>query len=270
MRANAGCSTEYVCDGGGRGPCEKVAKTVREVQCLHVGGSGGVGSSGAGGVVVVAVVVAAVWRCWCYFGVYARVYWWDTHFGGAVVLALSPVTSHSLFLSNPSIHRDYPLCRPHGGHRTESDRARPGTTQDGCVSLTRGRQTRRGKDNPEINGTCCYVIVGPVPEQRDTGQEARGTFSFSITLHCRWLASFSFLRSFFLTRRSRVFPSLSLRSVKWHISKFFRTILWLTGCRRYHDSCIVFASFSFETFITSSIVLHTCISHEHTFDTRKI
>lgn len=177
VRANAGCSTEYVCDGGGRGPCEKVAKTVREVQCLHVGGSGGVGSSGAGGVVVVAVVVAAVWRCWCYFGVYARVYWWDTHFGGAVVLALSPVTSHSLFLSNPSIHRDYPLCRPHGGHRTESDRARPGTTQDGCVSLTRGRQTRRGKDNPGINGTCCYVIVGPVPEQRDTGQEARATRS---------------------------------------------------------------------------------------------
>lgn len=77
VRANAGCSTEYVCDGGGRGPCEKVAKTVREVQCLHVGGSGGIGSSGAGGVVVVAVVVAAaaVWCCWCYFGVYARMYW---------------------------------------------------------------------------------------------------------------------------------------------------------------------------------------------------
>lgn len=198
MRANAGCSTEYVCDGGGRGPCEKVAKTVREVQCLHVGGSGGVGSSGVGGVVVVAVVVvAAVWRCWCYFGVYARVYWWDTHFGGAVVLALSPVTSHSLFLSNPSIHRDYPLCRPHGGHRTESDRARPGTTQDGCVSLTRGRQTRRGKDNPGINGTCCYVIVGPVPEQRDTGQEARGTFSFSITLTLS-MTRFVSLPSFFL------------------------------------------------------------------------
>lgn len=69
-----------------------MAKTVREVQCLHVGGSGGVGSSGAGGVVVVAVVVvAAVWRCWCYFGVYARVCWLDTHFGGAVVLALSPL-----------------------------------------------------------------------------------------------------------------------------------------------------------------------------------
>ena len=110
MRANAGCSTEYVCDGGGRGPCEKVAKTVREVQCLHVGGSGGVGSSGAGGVVVVAVVVAAVWRCWCYFGVYARVYWWDTHFGGAVVLALSPVTSHSLY--SPRLSSLSPSRRP--------------------------------------------------------------------------------------------------------------------------------------------------------------
>lgn len=63
VRANAGCSTEYVCDGGGRGPCEKVAKTVREVQCLHVGGSGGVGSSGAGGVVVVALLVLL--RCIC-------------------------------------------------------------------------------------------------------------------------------------------------------------------------------------------------------------
>lgn len=73
VRANASCSTEYVCDGGGRGPCEKVAKTVREVQCLHVGGSGGIGSSGV--VVVAVVVVAAVWCCWRYFGVYARVYW---------------------------------------------------------------------------------------------------------------------------------------------------------------------------------------------------
>lgn len=112
------------------------------------------GSSGAGGVVVVAVVVvvvAAVWRCcWCYLGVYAGVYWWDTHFGGAVVLALSSATSRPLFLAHPPIHRGCPLCHTNGGHRTESDRARPGTTQDGCVSLTRARQTRhtRGKRQP--------------------------------------------------------------------------------------------------------------------------
>lgn len=159
--------------------------------------------------------------------------------------SLSSLTSRSLFLSNPSIHRDSPLCRTYGGHRTESDRARPGTTQDGCVSLTRGRQTRRGKDNPGINGTCCYVIVGPVPEQRDTGQEARGTFPFStaLTLLPILRTSFSFLPSFPLSffpslRHTPIsaFPSLSRASAKSRFSKIFPMILRLTGCRRHSDT----------------------------------
>jgi len=68
-----------------------------------------------------------------------------------------------------------------GGHRTEGVRAfrrvGPAATQDGCMSLTRGRQTGQGYGPPvDISGTCGYVNVGPVPEERDTGQEARGEF----------------------------------------------------------------------------------------------
>lgn len=68
-----------------------------------------------------------------------------------------------------------------GGHRTEGVRAfrrvGPAATQDGCMSLTRGRQTGQGYGPPvDISGTCGYANVGPVPEERDTGQEARGEF----------------------------------------------------------------------------------------------
>lgn len=71
---------------------------------------------------------------------------------------------------------------PAGGHRTEGVRAfrrvRPAAaTQDGCMSLTRGRQTGQGYGQPvDIGGTCGYANVGPVPEERDPGQEARGEF----------------------------------------------------------------------------------------------
>lgn len=137
-------------------------------------------------VVAAAVVVVAVWRCWCYLGVCMRVCIGGTRtWPGPWLLALCLALYRFLFHRYPSIHRDYqPLCRSHGGHRTESDRARPATHQDGCVSLTRARLTRRGKDYPGINGTCCLAIVGPVPEQRDTGQEARGMFFLPYLLSC--------------------------------------------------------------------------------------
>lgn len=60
---------------------------------------------------------------------------------------------------------------PH--RRRPRDEPGPAATQDGCVSLTRGGQTGQPVD---ISGTCGYAIVRPVPEERDTGQEARGEF----------------------------------------------------------------------------------------------
>lgn len=158
----------------------------------------------------------------------------------SLYLPLSPgPSSRCLSLRFPSIHRDGypPLCRTHGGHRTESDRARPATTQDGCVSLTRGRQTRRGKGNPGINGTCCYVIVGPVPEQRDTGQEARGEYLFSYfstSIRCFAGSALFPFHAPFPTRqhRSPFHPHRTPRKNPVLSSRLLR----LTGRQTYRDS----------------------------------
>lgn len=164
LDANAGCSTEYVRRGGGRGPCEKVAKTVREVQqCLHVGGSGGVrvGSS----------VAAGVWWSWRWW------WWWRWRrlcgvagatsvcmracIGGtrtspgpwflALSFARVPVAlvpSHSI--PRLSIHRDYPpLRRSHGGHRTETDRPSQASHYARWLCVANERPTNQtGKRQP--------------------------------------------------------------------------------------------------------------------------
>lgn len=92
---------------------------------------------------------------------------------------------------------------PH--RRRPRDEPGKAATQDGCVSLTRGRQTgQQGYRQPvDISGTCGYAIVGPVPEERDTGQEARGEFLLlSLCLRCISLSfslatwDFFFLRIF--------------------------------------------------------------------------
>lgn len=87
---------------------------------------------------------------------------------------------------------------PH--RRRPRDEPGPAATQDGCVSLTRGGQTGQPVD---ISGTCGYAIVRPVPEERDTGQEARGEFlllSLDTYLPLLLSASFAifFLFFFFL------------------------------------------------------------------------